>query len=131
MSKSQKDLRYAENHEWARLEADGTIAVGISDHAQDELGDLVYVEPPAEGTRLEAKAQAGVVESVKAASDIYAPVSGIVTEVNKALEDRPELLNQSPYDEGWIFRVQPDVPGEEALAELMDAEQYRTFCRKK
>jgi len=131
MSELRDKLGYTESHEWARLDEDGTIAVGITDHAQDELGDLVYVELPAEGTKLSPKEQAGVLESVKAASEIYTPVSGTILEVNKALEDKPELLNQSPYDEGWIFRIQPELPGQEALDALLNREQYAMHCRQK
>ena len=129
MSEVRDDRRYTKSHEWARPDADGTVTVGISDYAQEALGDLVYVEPPAAGSTLEAKAQAGIVESVKAASDIHAPLSGTVTEVNANLEEKPESLNLSPYDEGWIFRMQPSLPQETAMASLMDAQQYEAFCQ--
>lgn len=100
------DLRYAKTHEWVRIE-DGLIITGISDHAQDALGDLVYVEAPDVGAEVIAGEQAGVVESVKTASDIHAPISGIVVEVNVELEDDPEIINQDPYGKGWIYKIKP------------------------
>jgi len=100
MSHTPTELKYASSHEWARLEDDGTVTVGISDHAQGALGDVVFVELPEVGTVLAAGDEAGVVESVKAASDIYAPVGGEVIEVNTALEDEPEMVNAEPYNEG-------------------------------
>ena len=123
MSEIRNELKYLSSHEWARLEEDGTVTIGISDHAQDALGDVVYVETPEVGINLAAGDEAGVVESVKAASDIYAPVSGEVVEVNEALEDAPETVNASPYDDGWFFRVKPSDPSE--LDKLLDAEAYR------
>ncbi|MBB3062104.1 glycine cleavage system protein GcvH [Microbulbifer rhizosphaerae] len=123
MSEIRSELKYLSSHEWARLEEDGTVTVGISDHAQDALGDVVYVDTPEVGTNLAAGDEAGVVESVKAASDIYAPVSGEVVAVNEALEDAPETVNASPYDDGWFFRVKPSDPSE--LDKLLDAEAYR------
>lgn len=123
MSEIRSELKYLSSHEWARLEEDGTVTIGISDHAQDALGDVVYVETPEVGTNLAAGDEAGVVESVKAASDIYAPVSGEVVAVNEALEDAPETVNASPYDDGWFFRVKPSDPSE--LDKLLDAEAYR------
>ena len=101
------DLKYASTHEWVRIEGD-LVVTGISDHAQDALGDLVYVEAPEVGSRVEAGAQAGVVESVKTASDIHAPVSGVVVEVNTALEDDPDFVNDAPYGKGWIYKIKPD-----------------------
>lgn len=100
------NLRYAKTHEWVRIEGD-LIVTGISDHAQDALGDLVYVEAPDVGQELTAGEQAGVVESVKTASDIHAPVSGVVVEINTALEDDPEKVNEDPYGEGWIYKIKP------------------------
>jgi glycine cleavage system H protein len=100
-------LRYARSHEWARIEDDGTVTVGISDHAQEALGDVVFVELPDEGAELAAGDEAGVVESVKAASDIYAPIAGTVVAVNSELEDTPETVNSDPYQDGWFFRLQP------------------------
>lgn len=122
MSETPANLRFAESHEWALLDSDGTVLVGISDHAQDALGDLVYVELPEVGQSLEKGGEAGVVESVKAASDVYAPVSGEVVEVNEALADEPELVNKSPYGDGWLYRIQPSDKAE--LDELLDADAY-------
>lgn len=101
------ELKYASTHEWAKIEGD-LVITGISDHAQDALGDLVYVEVPEVGSRVTAGAQAGVVESVKTASDIHAPVSGTVVEVNTALEDDPDFINEDPYGKGWIYKIKPD-----------------------
>ena len=126
MSDNPKDLKYAASHEWSRLEADGTVTVGITDHAQDALGDVVYVELPEIGARFDAQGEIAVVESVKAASDIYAPVSGKVIAINDALEDSPETVNQDPYGDGWFFRLQPDDVGE--LTRLLDAEGYAEVC---
>lgn len=122
MSQIPSDLRYVATHEWARAEADGTVTVGITDHAQDALGDVVYVELPEPYTEIKAGDEAGVVESVKAASDIYAPVSGTIVAVNPELEDAPEKVNEDPYGEGWFFRLRPVDPGE--LEELLDADAY-------
>jgi glycine cleavage system H protein len=127
MSQVLSELRYARSHEWARVEDDGTVTVGISDHAQEALGDVVFVELPEEGAELSAGDEAGVVESVKAASDIYAPISGTVVAVNSALEDAPETVNADPYQDGWFFRLQPeDVTEVESL--LLDAESYQSHC---
>lgn len=101
------DLKYAVTHEWVKIEGD-LVITGISDHAQDALGDLVYVEAPEIGRHLTAGEQAGVVESVKTASDIHAPVSGKVVEVNTALEDDPDFVNDAPYSKGWIYKIKPD-----------------------
>ena len=126
MSEIPSELRYAQSHEWARLEEDGTVTVGITDHAQQALGDVVYVEHPEEGQQVTAQEEAGVVESVKAASDIYAPVSGTVLAVNETLVDAPETVNEDPYGDGWFFRIDPDDVAE--LDDLMDAEAYAEFC---
>jgi glycine cleavage system H protein len=126
MSEIPTELRYAASHEWARLEDDGTVTVGISDHAQDALGDVVYVEHPEVGQQVAAQQEAGVVESVKAASDIYAPITGTVVAVNETLEDTPELVNQDPYGDGWFFRIEPDNASD--LAELLDSEAYAEVC---
>ena len=126
MSEFRQELRYAATHEWARLEEDGTVTVGISDHAQDALGDVVYVENPEPGQPVSAGEEAGVVESVKAASDIYAPLGGEVVAVNSALDEAPETVNQDPYGDGWFFKVQPDDIAE--LDELLDAEAYAELC---
>ncbi|MGM3386654.1 glycine cleavage system protein GcvH [Stutzerimonas stutzeri] len=125
MSDIPSDLRYAASHEWARLEADGTVSVGISDHAQEALGDVVYVELPEVGQPLTAGQQAGVVESVKAASDIYAPISGEVVAINEQLTDSPEMVNGEPYG-SWFFRVQPNDAAE--LEKLLDADGYKAAC---
>ncbi|MCG5523936.1 glycine cleavage system protein GcvH [Ectothiorhodospira haloalkaliphila] len=122
MSNVPAELKYAKSHEWVRQESDGTLTVGISDHAQELLGDLVFVETPEEGASLEAGAACAVVESVKAASDVYAPVSGDVVAVNEQLGDSPELVNSDAYGEGWIFRVKPANTSE--LDALMDADAY-------
>lgn len=123
MSELPTELKYASSHEWARLESDGTIVVGITDHAQEALGDVVYVELPEVGSTIDAGAEVAVVESVKAASDIYAPVTGEVIEINPALEDEPETVNHSPYADGWFFRVKPAGLGE--LEDMLDADDYQ------
>ena len=115
------DLKYADSHEWARLEADGTVSVGITDHAQDRLGDLVFVEAPKVGQTVAKGKECGVVESVKAASDLYAPVSGEVVAVNQELAGSPEKVNQDAYA-AWMFRVRPSNPAE--LNALLNAAAY-------
>ena len=115
-------LKYAASHEWTKDEGDGTATVGISDHAQESLGDVVYVELPEPGIMLTAGDEAGVVESVKAASDIYAPVSGEIIAINEKLEEEPEVINDSPYDDGWMFRVRMSDLGE--LENLMSVDEY-------
>ena len=122
MSNIPAELRYAATHEWARLEEDGTVTVGITDHAQGALGDVVFVELPELDLDIQAGTEAGVVESVKAASDIYAPVSGTVIAVNEALEESPEIINEDPYGSGWFFKLRPTDTAE--LDELLDAEGY-------
>ncbi|MDK2123842.1 glycine cleavage system protein GcvH [Parachitinimonas caeni] len=116
------DLKYVASHEWLRLEADGTVTVGITDHAQSLLGDVVFIELPKVGAKLAEEAQAGVVESVKAASDVYCPIAGEVVAINEALEGAPELANTDPYGEAWFFRIQPANPGD--LAKCLDAAGY-------
>jgi glycine cleavage system H protein len=116
------DLKYAQSHEWVRVDEDGVATVGISDHAQDALGDIVFVELPEPGTTVNAKDEVAVVESVKAASDIYSPVSGEIVAINDALVDAPETVNSVPYDDGWFFKVR--ISDEAELGELMDAEAY-------
>jgi len=123
MSNIPQELRYTESHEWIRLEEDGTLTVGITDHAQELLGDIVFVELPEEGEECAAGDDVAVVESVKAASDVYAPVTGEVAAINTKLTDTPELINQDPYGEGWIFRIKPLDP--EDYDELMDADAYQ------
>ena len=122
MSNIPADLRYAASHEWARLEADGTVTVGISDHAQEALGDVVFVELPELGKQLNAGQEAGVVESVKAASDIYAPVSGEIVAVNEALADSPEIVNSDPYHDGWMYKIRLSDAAE--LEDLLSADDY-------
>ncbi len=122
MSEIPGDLKFLKSHEWTRIEGDGKVTVGISDHAQGLLGDLVYVELPNVGDRIEAGNACAVVESVKAASDIYAPVTGTVAEVNTALSDKPETINEDAYGDGWIFTLQIEEP--EQLNELLDPDAY-------
>ena len=122
MSEIPGDLKFLKSHEWARVEGDGKVTIGISDHAQGLLGDLVYVELPNVGDRIEAGNACAVVESVKAASDIYAPVTGTVVEVNAALADKPETINEDAYGDGWIFVVEVEEP--EQLKELLDPDDY-------
>jgi len=126
MSQNPSELYYAKTHEWVRREEDGTVTVGITEHAQDALGDVVYVETPEVGDSIAAGDQAGVVESVKAASDIYAPVTGEVIATNEALEDAPETVNSDAFHDGWFFKLQPEDMGE--LDTLMSAEEYEQFC---
>jgi glycine cleavage system H protein len=122
MSQVPAELRYLKSHEWARLENDGTITIGISDHAQQSLGDLVFVEAPEAGRRVRAGESCAVVESVKAASDVYSPVSGEVVAGNADLGGRPELINSDPYGAGWIMRIRPDDKTQ--FAAMMDAKAY-------
>lgn len=116
------DLRYTKTHEWVRVEADGTLVIGITDHAQDALGDMVYVQIPEVGRSVEREQDCAVVESVKAASDIYAPVAGTVVAKNEELEATPQLLNEAPY-EAWMFKLKPDDAKQ--LDELLTAQQYQ------
>ncbi len=122
MSEIPEDLRYTSSHEWVRVLDDGSVTVGITDHAQALLGDLVFAEVPEEGQHYAAEDACGVVESVKAASDLYCPVAGTVSEVNGALADTPELINQEPYGDGWIMTIQPDDSGD--IDALMSAADY-------
>ena len=122
MSEIPGDLKFLKSHEWARAEGNGRVTVGISDHAQGLLGDLVYVELPTVGDTVEAGNGAAVVESVKAASDVYSPVSGKIVEVNPALNDKPETINEDAYGEGWIFVVELSEP--EQLNELLSPDDY-------
>ena len=126
MSSFPDDLKYAATHEWVRIEEDGTVTVGISDHAQELLGDIVFIELPKEGAVVTAKQEISVVESVKAASDIYAPVSGEIIAINEDLIDAPETVNSSPYGEGWFCRILPS--NESELEELLDANAYAEIC---
>ena len=122
MSEVPSELKYTKSHEWLRLEDDGLVTVGISDHAQELLGDLVFVELPEAGLEFVAGDECCVVESVKAASDVYMPISGEVAEVNEALADEPEIINDSPYDNGWLFKIRPSA---EEFDDLMDADAYQ------
>lgn len=123
MAEYNPDVKYAESHEWAKMLDGNIVEVGISDYAQESLGDVVFVELPEIGTQVSAKDECCAVESVKAASDIYAPVSGEIIAVNEELDDAPELLNESPYEQGWIFRIK--VAADESMSELLDAEAYQ------
>lgn len=122
MSNVPAELRYAKSHEWVRKEDDGTVTIGISDHAQAALGDLVFVEAPEAGTSVNAGEAVAVVESVKAASDVYAPITGEVVEGNDGLADAPELVNEDPYGEGWIMKMKPEKM--EDVEALLDADAY-------
>ena len=125
MSNIPVELKYAKSHEWARINDDGSVTVGISDSAQDQLGDMVFIEVPEVGVKVIAEEACAVVESVKAASDVYAPVGGEIIEVNENLTDSPETVNTDAYGEGWIFRMQPADVAE--LGVLMDADAYEDF----
>lgn len=125
MSEVPENLKYTSEHEWVRLEDDGSIVVGITDHAQEALGELVFVETSETGQACSKGDACVVVESVKAASDVYAPVSGECIEANAALADEPELVNQSPYEDGWLIRIDPNDPAE--FEELMSPEAYSRF----
>ena len=122
------DLKYTETHEWLRDNGDGTVTVGITDHAQELLGDVVYVELPEVESVFNAEENCGVIESVKAASDMYAPLEGEITEVNEALDAEPELINSAPFGEGWIFTMK--MKNTEDLDSLLDANKYEAFCQE-
>ena len=126
MSDIPGDLKFLSSHEWVRVEPDGSVTIGISDHAQDLLGDIVFVELPDIGQSIDAETDAAIVESVKAASDVYSPISGEVTEVNSILEDQPEIINSSPYEDGWFFKMAPSDLGE--IEDLLSPEDYREVC---
>ena len=123
MSNIPADLKYASTHEWVRDEGDGTFTVGISEHAQELLGDMVFVELPDVGDKVETGDDIAVAESVKAASDIYAPMTGEIVAVNEDLEDAPETVNNDPYGDGWLFRIKADDSSE--LENLLDANAYK------
>ncbi|MFT6734205.1 MAG: glycine cleavage system H protein [Polaribacter sp.] len=123
MSNVPSDLKYISSHEWVRLEEDGSVTIGITDHAQELLGDIVYVELPDVDSEVAVEDEMAVVESVKAASDIFAPISGTITAINELLEDAPETINSSPYDDGWMFKMQPSELNE--LDNLIDSETYQ------
>jgi glycine cleavage system H protein len=125
MTQTPADLKYSKNHEWARLEDDGSVTIGISDHAQEQLGDLVFVELPEVGAEVAAGKDCAVVESVKAASDVYAPVGGEIIAVNTALPDTPETVNSDPYGDGWLFRIKTADKSE--FDDMLDADAYQAF----
>lgn len=124
MSNIPANLKYVASHEWLKLEDDGVITVGITDHAQDLLGDVVFVELPEVGRTVSADEEVAVVESVKAASDVYAPISGEIVEINEELVDNPELANEDPYGKAWFFKVKPANPAD--YDNLMSAEEYES-----
>ena len=126
MSNIPADLKYAISHEWVRDEGNGVVTIGISDFAQEKLGDVVFVELPEVDAVIEAGEEAGVVESVKAASDIFSPVGGTVLEINEGLEDSPEMVNSDPYDDGWFFKLKISDPQE--LEGLLSADEYKEIC---
>ena len=126
MSEIPTDVRYTSSHEWVRLEEDGTVTIGITDHAQEALGDIVFVELPEVDSEIAQGEASCVVESVKAASDIYMPITGEVIDTNQALVDEPEIINSSPYDDGWIFKIKP--ADEDDIENLMDASSYEAEC---
>lgn len=127
MAKCPEDLYYIDTHQWARPESDGTATVGITDHAQEALGDVVYVELPKVGDAVTANSQTGIVESVKAASDVFAPLSGTVVAINERLIDQPESINDDPYGEGWFYRL--ELSDAEQIASLMSASAYSAFLQ--
>jgi len=127
-NENPSDLRYTKTHEWLRDNGDGTVTIGITDHAQELLGDVVYVELPEVESELTAEENCGVVESVKAASDMYAPLEGEVTEVNEELDSEPELINTAAFGEGWIFSMK--LKSADDLESLMDADAYEAFCQE-
>lgn len=123
MSNVPSELKYVASHEWLRMEDDGTLTIGITDHAQEALGDIVYVELPEVGDTVAVDDEVAVVESVKAASDVYAPITGEVVAINEALEDDPEIINTDPYGEGWMYRIKPDNMDD--YESLLSAEEYQ------
>ena len=124
MAKVPSNLKFLESHEWARVEDDGTVTVGISDHAQELLGDIVFVELPEIGKEISQSSDIAIVESVKAASDVYSPLTGEIVEINKSLNDNPEIINASPYDDGWFFKIKPQDISE--MEKLLDAAAYES-----
>ena len=126
MSDIPGDLKFLSSHEWVRVEPDGSVTIGISDHAQDLLGDIVFVELPDIGQSIDAETDAAIVESVKAASDVYSPISGEVTEINSILEDQPEIINSSPYEDGWFYKMMPLDLSE--TDNLLSPEDYSEVC---
>lgn len=128
MSTTPANLKFAKTHEWARLEKDGTVSIGITDYAQQSLGDIVYIELPEPGNVLTAGQEAGTIESVKAATEFYAPVAGTVIAINQTLADTPEAVNSDCYVAGWLIQITPDDATE--LAHLMDADAYHSSCEQ-
>ena len=128
MNEIPGDLKFRPSHEWVRIEQDGTVTVGISDHAQDLLGDIVFVELPDIGVQMNAEDEVAIVESVKAASDVYSPISGEIIEVNELLLDNPETINESPYSDGWFYKIQPDNLDE--INELLSPQEYGEVCEE-
>ncbi|WP_455366388.1 glycine cleavage system protein GcvH [Kaarinaea lacus] len=128
MSNIPEDLHYTKTHEWVKQDADGTVTVGITDHAQNLLGDMVFIELPEVGSEFTTGDDCAVVESVKAASDVYCPVSGEIIETNEALVETPEVVNQDPYGDGWLFKLKPNDEGE--VEDLLDAEVYKELAEE-
>ena len=128
MNEIPGDLKFKKSHEWVRVEPDGSVTIGISDHAQNLLGDIVFVELPEIGAQMSAEDEVAIVESVKAASDVYSPISGEIIEVNEVLLDNPEIINESPYHEGWFYKLQPSDC--EEINELLSPEQYGDICEE-
>lgn len=128
MSKIPRELRYTQTHEWIRMEDDGTLVIGITDHAQSQLGELVFVDLPDLGANVHASDEVCVVESVKAASDVYSPVSGKIISINEDLEESPNLVNSDPFGDGWLFRIDPIDPDE--FSELLDADGYAQYMEE-
>jgi glycine cleavage system H protein len=128
MSETPSELLYTKSHEWVRDEGDGTVTVGITDHAQEMLGDLVFVDPPEVGETVEAGADCAVVESVKAASDVYSPVTGEVVAINEMIQDAPEAINEDAFGDGWLFQVKLAEPSE--LDGLLDADSYAAMIEE-
>ena len=126
MSEVPENCKFLSSHEWVKLEDDGTATVGISDHAQDQLGDIVFIELPEIGAELNQGDEAALVESVKAASEIYSPLSGKVIKVNSLIEDSPEIINTSPYDEGWFFKI--EISDDSETENLLSSDQYAEIC---
>ena len=128
MSEIPGDLKFRPSHEWVRVEEDGSATVGISDHAQDQLGDIVFVELPETGRQISAEDEIAIVESVKAASDVYSPISGEIIEINELLIDAPETVNESPYTDGWFLKIQPENIDE--LNDLLSPDEYGEMCEE-
>ncbi len=128
MNRVPAELRYTQTHEWVRVEDDGTVVIGITDHAQAQLGELVFADLPDVGVKVNASDEVCVIESVKAASDVYSPLSGKILEVNEDLEESPSLVNSDPYGDGWLYKMDPADPDE--LSELLDADDYSHYMEE-